>query len=135
MKAAISILENALEVVETNEPINRAAGNIEQADLEIENAQEFRQALGVLLSVQSGRQGSSNPVDHDSGLKFETRGTTTGRYSATQLRVEETPTHCLVKLMSAVDRMTLAAKGTDEGEMKLALNCINEAMSFARRII
>jgi hypothetical protein len=48
MKAAIAVLENALEVVEKNEPINRAEGNTEQADLEAGNAEEFRAAICTL---------------------------------------------------------------------------------------
>lgn len=48
MQAAIVELEQALETAETNEPINRAEGNIEQADLEAANAIEFRHALAAL---------------------------------------------------------------------------------------
>lgn len=48
MQAAISQLEIYLNVLETNEPINRAEGDIPQADLEKKNAEEIRQALKLL---------------------------------------------------------------------------------------
>lgn len=48
MKAAIITLETALHTLETNEPINRKEGNIEQADIEAANAAEIRQALATL---------------------------------------------------------------------------------------
>lgn len=48
MNAAINTLEIALSVMETNEPINRAEGNIEQADLELANATDYRKALDIL---------------------------------------------------------------------------------------
>ena len=48
MNAAIAQLEITLNILETNEPINRAEGNIEQADLEAASAVEIREALGVL---------------------------------------------------------------------------------------
>lgn len=50
MNAAIAVLEMALEVATTNEPINRAEGRIEQADLEAENAVDFRQAIDRLAT-------------------------------------------------------------------------------------
>ena len=46
--AAIVVLEQHLEMIENNEPINRKEGNIEQADLEAANAVEIRMALSVL---------------------------------------------------------------------------------------
>jgi hypothetical protein len=46
--AAIAQLEVALDVVANNEPINRKAGNIEQADLEASNAAQFRNAIHYL---------------------------------------------------------------------------------------
>ncbi len=52
MKAAINELTIALETMETNEPINRAEGNTEQADLEAENAADFRKALAVLRAAE-----------------------------------------------------------------------------------
>ena len=48
MKAAITQLRIHLDVLTTNEPINRAEGNTEQADLEAANAAEIRQAIAVL---------------------------------------------------------------------------------------
>ena len=48
MKAAITQLQIHLDVLTTNEPINRAEGNTEQADLEATNAAEIRQAIAVL---------------------------------------------------------------------------------------
>lgn len=45
---AIAQLKVALDVVTTNEPINRAEGAIEQADLERESADQFRKAIGIL---------------------------------------------------------------------------------------
>jgi hypothetical protein len=51
MKAAIAELEIALETMETNEPINRAEGNVEQADMEAVNAADYRQALAVLKAA------------------------------------------------------------------------------------
>lgn len=49
--AAIAQLEVALNVVATNEPINRAEGKIEQADLELANAEQFRAAINTLRAV------------------------------------------------------------------------------------
>lgn len=54
MNAAIAELTNALEISETNEPINRASGNVEQADTEATNAADFRQALAVLNAANNG---------------------------------------------------------------------------------
>lgn len=51
MQAAINQLEIYLDVLETNEPINRAEGKIEQADLEKQNAIEVRAALDKLRSA------------------------------------------------------------------------------------
>ncbi len=48
--AAIETLKVALDVCETNEPINRAEGKIDQADLEYNNALEIRNALDILNS-------------------------------------------------------------------------------------
>jgi hypothetical protein len=48
MQAAISTLEIALDVLLTNEPINRAEGNVEQADFEAKNAEDIRKALAAL---------------------------------------------------------------------------------------
>ncbi len=54
MKAAITTLEIALEVMEANEPINRNEGNIKQADLEAKNSADIRQALAVLRAADAG---------------------------------------------------------------------------------
>jgi hypothetical protein len=51
VKAAIVNLEISLETLENNEPINRAEGNIEQADLELANAKEIREGLEVLRAA------------------------------------------------------------------------------------
>lgn len=54
MQAAITQLEIALDVLVTNEPINRERGDIEQADLEARNAAEIRQAIDVLKAAEAG---------------------------------------------------------------------------------
>lgn len=70
--AAVSTLEIALGVLGTNEPINRAAGNVEQADLERRNAAEISQALGILreaAALDSGcGSGKTDEADDDDGL-------------------------------------------------------------------
>ena len=45
---AISELENALHVVETNAPINEKEGNLEQAQLERHCAKSFKEAISIL---------------------------------------------------------------------------------------
>lgn len=55
MIAAISNLEIYLDILVTNEPINRSEGNVEQADLELKNAEEVREALGILKAAQEGK--------------------------------------------------------------------------------
>lgn len=45
---AVATLEIALETLRTNEPINRAEGKVEQADLEAESAKELEAALQLL---------------------------------------------------------------------------------------
>lgn len=45
---AISALQNTLNVVENNEPINRSEGKTDQADLEAEVGRDIREALGLL---------------------------------------------------------------------------------------
>ncbi len=54
MKASINQLKLALEVCEVNEPINRDAGKLEQAELEAVNAADFRQAIAVLEAASNG---------------------------------------------------------------------------------
>jgi len=51
MKAAIKYLEQTLEMLMANEPINRARGDIGQADLEARDAAEIRDALAYLREV------------------------------------------------------------------------------------
>lgn len=48
MKAVASVLTAQLEVVTTNEPINRELGNIDQANLEAETAKELREAISEI---------------------------------------------------------------------------------------
>lgn len=45
---AVATLEVALDVLKTNEPINRAEGNMEQANLEARNAADIERALKLL---------------------------------------------------------------------------------------
>lgn len=45
MNPAIVCLEQILEVYATNEPINRSAGNIEQADMELEYLLSIQKAI------------------------------------------------------------------------------------------
>lgn len=47
-KPAIAQLENSLEVMKTNEPINRKMGKVLQAELEKKNANSFEGALKLL---------------------------------------------------------------------------------------
>ena len=54
MKTSIETRKQALEVAETNEPINREAGNVEQADMEAANAADYRQALALLHAASAG---------------------------------------------------------------------------------
>jgi hypothetical protein len=54
MKAAIAQLEISLENLETNIPIRRAEGDVEQADAWAVNASEIRQALAVLKAADDG---------------------------------------------------------------------------------
>lgn len=51
---AIQILTQAAEVCENNAPINQEAGDLSQADLEIENAQAFRKAITLLSEHPEG---------------------------------------------------------------------------------
>lgn len=54
MTAPLAILKANLETMETNEPINRHAGNIRQADLEACSAAEIRQAIAILAAADAG---------------------------------------------------------------------------------
>lgn len=51
MIAAILTLQNALDTLRTNEPISRQEGNDDQADLELESADEIEHALEVLRAI------------------------------------------------------------------------------------
>ncbi len=61
MKHAIAELEIALRTAETNEPIHRAEGDIEQADLAAARIPELRDAISV-LKVIDGIRGISLPT-------------------------------------------------------------------------
>lgn len=58
---AIATLRIALETVETNYPINIEAGNIEQAQLEAECAESFRNAIAALDSAANQDVGDNPP--------------------------------------------------------------------------
>ena len=49
--AAIATLEMALDVCDTNAPINFARGDFEQAQLERENAAKFGEAIEALKAA------------------------------------------------------------------------------------
>lgn len=51
-EAAITILEIAYNIMTNNAPINRAKGNIEQADMEDANAEQIKTALEILNITQ-----------------------------------------------------------------------------------
>jgi hypothetical protein len=53
MNPAINELEIRLSVMENNEPINRAEGNIAQADLEAANAASYRKAIEALRAIEA----------------------------------------------------------------------------------
>jgi len=57
MKHALTIIENALNVAVNNEPINRAEGKVDQADLELVVAEECRKALVILAEHDEPRRG------------------------------------------------------------------------------
>ena len=48
MKHAITTLRNALEVAENNEPIARAEGRTEEADLRVAEIESFRRGIWLL---------------------------------------------------------------------------------------
>ena len=54
MKATIHYLQAMLATLETNEGINRNAGNTEQANLESRDAAELRGAIAVLAAIERG---------------------------------------------------------------------------------
>ena len=51
MHAAITYLETSLNVLETNEPINRAEGNIEQANLEAVSLLQIKEGIEFLRAA------------------------------------------------------------------------------------
>lgn len=53
MEPAIVCLEQILEVYATNEPINRSAGNIEQADMELKYILSIEKAISILQDYTS----------------------------------------------------------------------------------
>lgn len=62
---AIATLQNALWTVVNNEPINRAEGNIAQADLEAEAAASFRDALAKLGAAPELDSADDEDFDED----------------------------------------------------------------------
>jgi len=56
MNSVITMLEIALDTMETNEPINRKEGNEEQANLEAKNAAEIRRALRILRAIEGANE-------------------------------------------------------------------------------
>lgn len=62
MNYAILTLESRLETLENNEPICRREGRIEQADAELANANQVRQALIVLRAVESAYPTGPNMI-------------------------------------------------------------------------
>lgn len=53
--AAITTLGIALDIVRNNEPISRAEGNTEQADLQAEHGRQFEEAIRILQGRQAGQ--------------------------------------------------------------------------------
>lgn len=51
MEHAVAVLQVALDTCETNEPINRAEGNLAQAELERETAEQCRKAIAMLVAA------------------------------------------------------------------------------------
>ena len=52
MQAAIDYLQNQLQVLETNAPINEREGHLAQAALERDSAAQIRDALTLLLNAK-----------------------------------------------------------------------------------
>jgi len=61
MKHAIAELEIALHTAETNEPIHRAEGNIDQATITAERAADLRDAISVLKVIDGLRTVKPEP--------------------------------------------------------------------------
>ena len=71
MKAAIIELEIALDVLTTNEPINRAEGKIEQADSEASKAAEISKAIACLKRIsEASEKNHQCPLTVTSQLTF-----------------------------------------------------------------
>ena len=51
IEAALTLLEIAYNILVNNSPINRAEGNIEQAELEEANAEQIETALQILKGL------------------------------------------------------------------------------------
>ena len=100
--AAITALEVTRDTLETNEPINRAEGNDEQADLEAKSAEEVKQAIEVLKEVQGAAAGSADIAY----LKDVTRGA----HDATDLG------ELLAKIEAAVQALEAAGLLTGEAD-------------------
>lgn len=62
---AVATLQQALDVSQTNEPINRAEGNTEQADLEAEVAASIKEAIAILT------EGDYEPDEAETGITFD----------------------------------------------------------------
>lgn len=56
MTNAIVALQMRLQVLETNEPVNRAEGNVDQADYERDAIAEIKQAIAVLVGADIERK-------------------------------------------------------------------------------
>lgn len=56
IRPAIDELKRSLNVMRTNEPINRREGNRPQADLEKENAKSFKGAIAILKESPFGKK-------------------------------------------------------------------------------
>lgn len=55
MKSVIALLQISLATLVNNEPIQRTAGNVEQADLDLKSAGEIREALALLDAPEASR--------------------------------------------------------------------------------
>lgn len=60
MRTAIEYLKITLEILKTNEPINRAEGNLSQADMEKHDIGELERVIGYLENLCS-----ENLIDTD----------------------------------------------------------------------
>jgi len=81
--AAVAELERALDVVATNEPINRAEGNIGQANLEAEVSDSIKEAIGILSEADYG------PSEEEIGGLFEAESATLDSADGAYLGVEK----------------------------------------------